>query len=191
MSNEGSSTMADEADLTELMHGAIEVAKKGVSAEQSPFGAVIARTNGEVIVAAHNRVRVNCDATAHAEIEAIRGACGKLGTIDLSGYVIAATCEPCPMCAAAIHWARLDEVIYGASIPDARRAGFREIAVSIDSLAGWSPSVEHRVTSSPQSAMSSRSIRSSQSLSIWSSQISVAPGLIAAFSSSQSPLQTK
>jgi len=126
--------VADIIDFTELMRRAIEVAKQGVEAGQSPFGAVIATKNGEVVFTTNNMVRARCDATAHAEIAAIRGACGKLGTIDLSGYVIAATCEPCPMCAAAIHWARLDAVIYGASIADAKRAGFRELPVSIESL---------------------------------------------------------
>lgn len=110
-----------------LMRTAIEVCQKGIAAGQSPFGAVVATAGGEVVAAAHNQVRMSCDATAHAEVAAIRGACRALGTIDLAGHVIATTCEPCPMCAAAIHWANLDEVIYGAGIDDAAGGGFREL----------------------------------------------------------------
>ena len=126
--------MPDVQDFTELMRRAIDVATEGIEAGQSPFGAVIATTDGEVIFAAHNVVRASCDATAHAEIAAIRGACAALGTIDLSGHIIAATCEPCPMCATAIGWARLDAVAYGTSIADAQSAGFSELPVSIESL---------------------------------------------------------
>lgn len=113
---------------------AVQVARSGIAAGQTPFGAVIATAGGEVIVEAHNEVRLSGDITAHAEIVAIRRACQNLGTIDLSGHVIATTCEPCPMCAAAIHWARLDAVIYGATIADAAAAGFNELSVSIHDL---------------------------------------------------------
>jgi tRNA(Arg) A34 adenosine deaminase TadA len=116
------------------MQQAIELARRGIKAGQSPFGAVIATQDGKVIQAAHNRVRAKCDSTAHAEIEAIRAACARLGTIDLSDFVIAATCEPCPMCAGAIHWARLDTVIYGADMTDAEDAGFNELSIPIESL---------------------------------------------------------
>lgn len=112
---------------------AIERAREGISRGQSPFGAAIVR-GSEIIAAAHNEVRLTTDATAHAEIVAIRAACRHLGTIDLSGCEMFATCEPCPMCAAAIHWARLDRVVYGAAIADARSAGFNELAVPIGDL---------------------------------------------------------
>ena len=118
----------------ELMEQAVGVAKDGIAAGQSPFGAVIATKEGAVVSAAHNKVRAQCDSTAHAEIVAIREACTKLGTVDLAGHVMATTCEPCPMCAAAIHWARLDAVIYGAAIADARRAHFNELSVSAEVL---------------------------------------------------------
>ncbi len=110
------------------------MARTGIAAGQSPFGAVIATVEGEVVVVAHNRVRADGDITAHAEIAAIRAACAKLGLIDLNGHIIVTTCEPCPMCASAIHWARLDEVVYGATIADAERAGFHELPVSAASL---------------------------------------------------------
>ena len=119
-----------------LMAEAIEVCKRGIAAGQSPFGAVIATRDGEVVFTSHNRVRQSVDPSAHAEISAIRGACEKLRTIDLSGHVMATTCEPCPMCASAIHWAKLDTVIYGAGIEDARVAGFNELILSVRELDG-------------------------------------------------------
>ena len=118
----------------ELVERAIEVARRGIAAGASPFGAVIATADGEVVAEAYNTVRSSCDSTAHAEINAIRTTCRKLNTIDLRGHTIAATCEPCPMCAAAIHWARLDAVVYGAGIVDAQAAGFNELSVSSASL---------------------------------------------------------
>ena len=123
------------ANHTELMKRAIEVCKKGIAAGESPFAAVIATSDdGQVVFAAHNTVRSTCDSTAHAEINAIRGACSELGTTDLAGHVIVSTCEPCPMCAAAIHWARLDAVVFGASIADAKDAHFNELPISTEAL---------------------------------------------------------
>ena len=126
---------------SDLMQHAIAAAKKGIELGESPFGAVIADTTGDIVLAAHNTVRASCDATAHAEINAIRGACRKLGRINLRGHFIATTCEPCPMCATAIHWARLDAVLFGATVIDAQEAGFNELAVSLQSLykSGGSP----------------------------------------------------
>ena len=117
-----------------LMSEAIAVARKGIEAKQSPFGAVIATLDGKIVHVAHNVVRLSCDPTAHAEINAIRGACKRLGTIDLTGHLMATTCEPCPMCAAAIHWARLDMVVYGAGIEDAQQAGFNELCIDCEAL---------------------------------------------------------
>ncbi len=119
---------------TKLMLRAIEVAQQGIADKQSPFGAVIANRQGDIIAAEHNRVGQQCDATAHAEITAIREACRLLGTIDLSGHFMVTTCEPCPMCAAAIHWSRLYEVAYGATIEDAKQAHFNELSLSAKDL---------------------------------------------------------
>ncbi len=119
---------------TDLMQRAIEVCRSGIAAGQSPFGAVIARSDGEIICEVHNAVRADTDPTAHAEIKAIREASRRLGTMNLSGHIIVSTCEPCPMCAAAIHWARLDAVVFGASIQDAREARFNELAVATEQL---------------------------------------------------------
>ena len=117
-----------------LMAEASAVCRKGIEAGQAPFGAVIGTPDGAVTYAAHNTVRLDGDPTAHAEINVIRGACAKLKTIDLSGHIMATTCEPCPMCAAAIHWAKLERVLYGASIEDAERAGFSELRFACKSM---------------------------------------------------------
>lgn len=109
-----------------FMQLAIEKAREGLEHGQSPFGACIVR-RGEVIACEHNRVFADNDITAHAEILAIREACRKTGEIDLSGCEIYSTCEPCPMCFSACHWARLDRIIYGAAIHDAQMAGFNEL----------------------------------------------------------------
>lgn len=111
------------------MTQAIRAAKNGIRAGQTPFGACIVR-RGRVIATAHNVVWKTTDITAHAEIHALRQACRKLKTIDLSGSVIYSTCEPCPMCFSACHWARISGIVYGTSIEDARRAGFNEFCVS-------------------------------------------------------------
>ncbi|HXE55112.1 MAG TPA: nucleoside deaminase [Tepidisphaeraceae bacterium] len=106
----------------------IEKAREGISGGQTPFGAAIVRGD-ELIIAAHNLVWQSADITAHAEVTAIRQACQRLKLIDLSGCTIYSTCEPCPMCFAACHWARLDRIVYGASIADAAGAGFNEMRV--------------------------------------------------------------
>lgn len=118
----------------EWMDHACQAARRGIALGQSPFGAAIAQADGSIVCAAHNTVRADGDPTRHAEMNAIRSACRTLGTIDLCGYLIVTTCEPCPMCASAIHWARLDAVVYGATISDARDAGFNELAVSCPTL---------------------------------------------------------
>lgn len=112
-----------------FMELAIDEARRGMDAGQSPFAAVIARGD-ELIVAAHNLVIGNTDATAHGEVTAIRLACKRLGTVDLSGCTIYSTTEPCPMCFAAIHWARIGRIVSGATIEDAQGAGFSELPIT-------------------------------------------------------------
>ena len=112
-----------------FMRLAIEAARKGVATGQTPFGACVVK-DGRRISTAHNRVWENTDITAHAEILAIRDACAKLGTIDLSNCVLYSTCEPCPMCFSACHWARISKIVYGAGIADARIFGFGELEIS-------------------------------------------------------------
>jgi tRNA(Arg) A34 adenosine deaminase TadA len=105
---------------------AIEKCRQGIAAGQSPFGCAIER-NGEVISCSHNTVVMTTDITAHAEVNAIREACREIGNIFLDGAIVATTCEPCPMCMSALHWARVDTVYYGATIEDADSAGFNEL----------------------------------------------------------------
>ena len=107
----------------DFMRQAIELAVDNVRNGGGPFGAVIVK-NGEVVATGVNRVTANNDPTAHAEVSAIRAACIKLGTFDLSGCVIYTSCEPCPMCLGAIYWAHLDKIYYGADQHDAARVDF-------------------------------------------------------------------
>lgn len=111
------------------MRLAIEKARQGIRKGQTPFGACIVK-NDKVIACNHNVVWKNTDITAHAEITAIRFACKALETIDLSGCTIYSTCEPCPMCFSACHWARISRIVFGCAIKDARNFGFNEMAVS-------------------------------------------------------------
>lgn len=112
-----------------FMRAAINVTRTGMAHGQSPFGAVIVKGT-KIIAKAHNTVWADEDSTAHAEVNAIRQACKNLNTIDLSGCAIYSTTEPCPMCFSAIHWARIGKIVYGASIADARNAGFHELEIS-------------------------------------------------------------
>lgn len=102
---------------------AIDLGKRGAEAGAGgPFGAVVARGD-EVVGQAHNRVLATGDPTAHAEVEAIRAAARQLGTPHLLGTVLYTSCEPCPMCAGAAMWARVDAVVYASTREDARRWG--------------------------------------------------------------------
>ena len=114
--------------MEEFMRMAIAMAMEGIKKGQSPFGACIV-ADGQVISCEHNMVWQSTDITAHAEITAIRKACQKLDTIDLSGSVIYSTTEPCPMCFAACHWAKISKIVYGARIEDAQKFGFSELTV--------------------------------------------------------------
>ncbi len=106
------------------MRQAARLAQRGVATNQGgPFGAVVVR-DGLVVGRGFNRVIGTNDPTAHAEVVAIRQACRKLGTFSLAGCELYASCEPCPMCLAAIHWARLDRVWFACDRHDAARAGF-------------------------------------------------------------------
>lgn len=105
------------------MRKAIALSIENVKNGGGPFGAVIAK-DGKILSTGANRVTHNCDPTAHAEVMAIRNACEKLGTFDLSGYEIYTSCEPCPMCLGAIYWAHLDKIYYGNTKTDAKNIGF-------------------------------------------------------------------
>lgn len=107
----------------DFMRMAIGLAVENVKSGGGPFGAVIAK-GGEVVATGVNRVTLNNDPTAHAEVSAIREACKKLGTFSLAGCVIYTSCEPCPMCLGAIYWAHLDKIYYGADQHDAAAVDF-------------------------------------------------------------------
>lgn len=107
-----------------FMRMAIRLSEKNVAeAKGGPFGAVIVK-NGKLIAKSANKVTLTNDPTAHAEVSAIRLACKKLQTFDLSGCVIYTSCEPCPMCLGAIYWARLDTIYYANTKTDAAAIGF-------------------------------------------------------------------
>lgn len=116
------------------MRLAIGAARGGMTKGQSPFGCAIMRAGGEVIAVAHNTVRLTTDITAHAEVNGLRQACTHTGEIHLEGAIVATTCEPCPMCMAALHWARVERVYFGATIADADAAGFNELSLSAAEL---------------------------------------------------------
>jgi tRNA(Arg) A34 adenosine deaminase TadA len=124
----------------QFMRAAIEKAREGIAAGQSPFGSVIV-CDGKIVSATHNTVWRDGDPTAHAEVNNIRAAARALSTIDLSGCDLYTTCEPCPMCLSAIHWAKIRRVVFGASIADAAAVGFSELRMEARRLAemGGSP----------------------------------------------------
>ena len=105
------------------MSRALELAAENVNHKGGPFGAVIVK-EGEIIAEGVNQVSLSNDPTAHAEVQAIRAACQKLGTFKLDGCEIYTSCEPCPMCFSSIYWARLDKVYFAANHKDAEKAGF-------------------------------------------------------------------
>ena len=113
------------------MNKYMEIAKnnsiRGAQNEEGgPFGAVITDKDGNIISEGNNKVLCDLDPTAHAEVVAIRRACKKLNTYDLSGYVLYTSCEPCPMCLSAIIWSNIKTVYYGCTKEDAASIGFRD-----------------------------------------------------------------
>ena len=117
-----------------FMRRAIEISRSRMRAgEGGPFGAVIVR-DGVIIGEGWNRVVTSHDPTAHAEIVAIRDACARVGTFRLSDADIYTSCEPCPMCLAAIMWARIERLYFANSRSDAAAIGFDD-AVFYDEVA--------------------------------------------------------
>lgn len=116
-----------EADAA-AMRQAIALSAGNLARGGGPFGAVVVK-DGAVVGEGTNRVVPDSDPTAHAEVVAIRDACRRLGTHDLSGAVIYTSCEPCPMCLSAIWWARIGLVWYGNDRKDAAAIGFDDDAL--------------------------------------------------------------
>ena len=110
--------------MDEFMKEAILEAFEGIGLRTGgPFGAVIVKDN-KIIARGHNKVIETNDPTAHAEIVAIREATKLLGRFDLSDCILYTTCEPCPMCYSAAHWAKIPLIYYGATQDDAKDIGF-------------------------------------------------------------------
>src|SRR5450759_2715428 len=103
----------------------IEIASKGIEDGGGPFGAVIVRKD-KIISEAFNRVTLNNDPTAHAEILAIRHAASVLQSYELDDCTLYSSCEPCPMCLGAIYWSGIKKVVYGCNRADAESAGFSD-----------------------------------------------------------------
>ena len=98
-------------------------------AARIPSATCIAKNN-RVIACEASAVFPNNDPTAHGEVQAIRAACRKLKRPDLPGCVLYTTCQPCAMCLMACYWARIERVVYGATLADSNRAGWRELDIS-------------------------------------------------------------
>jgi tRNA(Arg) A34 adenosine deaminase TadA len=108
----------------DFLRQAIALATRNVtSGNGGPFAALIVR-GGKVVSEGVNMVTATNDPTAHGEVTAIRSACKALNTFSLAGCELYTSCEPCPMCLAASHWARLDAAFFAASAEDAAKAGF-------------------------------------------------------------------
>ena len=116
--------MKNHRRLNYLMEEAGRIASENVDLSiGGPFGALIVLKN-KIIGTGTNRVTIDNDPTAHAEIVAIRDACSNQGTFNLSGAELFSSCEPCPMCLSAIYWSRIEKVYYGNSRWDASKIGF-------------------------------------------------------------------
>ena len=111
------------ADDARFMQMAIDLSVENIDTGGGPFGAVVVR-DGEVIATGTNRVVPNADPTAHAEVTAIRNACAKLGTFQLTGCTVDSSCEPCPMCLSALYWAGVSRICYGNTKDDAKAISF-------------------------------------------------------------------
>lgn len=127
---------------------AVALACDNVADSGGPFGAVLVR-GADLIATGTNRVTADADPTAHAEVVALRRAGQVLGTHDLAGLTLYASCEPCPMCLGAALWARVDRVVFAADRDDAAHAGFDDRRFR-ELLAGersdWPADIAHRRT---------------------------------------------
>lgn len=117
-------TAVTQKENEKFMRMAIALSEQNVTHSLGgPFGAVIVK-DGKLISKSANKVTASNDPTAHAEVSAIRIACRKLKTFDLSGCTIYASCEPCPMCLGAIYWSRIDRLYFANTKRDAAEIGF-------------------------------------------------------------------
>lgn len=107
----------------EYIRMACKLADENIDRGGGPFGAVIVR-NGEVLATGCNSVTLDNDPTAHAEVNAIRNACRKVGNFKLEGSTIYTSCEPCPMCLSSLYWAGVDRIFYANTQHDAAEIDF-------------------------------------------------------------------
>lgn len=107
-----------------LMQQTLDLALRNVrEGKGGPFAALVAK-EGVVLAVGTNQVTLRNDPTAHAEVVAIRGACERLGSFQLTGCELYTSCEPCPMCLGAIYWARPERVFYASTREEAAAVGF-------------------------------------------------------------------
>lgn len=117
----------DDEMLVRWMAEAVDQALQGVADGQAPFAAAVYSGDGERVSLEHNQVRRLSDPSAHAEVMAIRRAVERVGQLELKGCWLVSTCEPCPMCAAAIVFAGIENVAFGTGVATAEAAGFRTL----------------------------------------------------------------
>ena len=118
-------------DKKKFMAKAIELSINSANTVGGPFGSVIVKDN-KIISEGSNQVTSLNDPTAHGEVVAIREACKKLNTFDLSGCEIYTSCEPCPMCLSAIYWSRLDKIYYANTREDAKNIDFDDSFIYLE-----------------------------------------------------------
>jgi guanine deaminase len=137
----------------DFIRQAIALAAENAQQGGGPFGAMVVK-DGKVVATGVNQVIASLDPTAHAEVAAIRKACSALGTYQLDGCELYASCEPCPMCLGAIYWARIDRFYYAVSRVEAANAGFDD-AFIYDEM-GVEPgqrTIEGKMLFSPQGVL--------------------------------------
>ena len=118
-------------DKNKFMAKAIELSINSANTIGGPFGSVIVKDN-KIIAEGSNKVTFLNDPTAHGEVVAIREACKKLNTFNLSGCEIYTSCEPCPMCLSAIYWSRLDKIYYANTREDAKNIDFDDSFIYLE-----------------------------------------------------------
>jgi lactoylglutathione lyase len=134
--------------IEEHLRTAVRLASGNVAAGQFPFAGLVVADGGagEIVATGVNTCRRDADPTAHGEVEAIRAACRRLGSFDLSGMVVVSSCHPCPMCQAVAATAGIDRIIFAASREQAAAGGFGfsdAIARRLDATEGLLVPLEH------------------------------------------------